>query len=416
MPRFACPGCRNILSAGETQRGEILGCEECGKKVRVPLAKPATSKPVSEPQAAVRAAKAAPRSAPPDLPGDRVTAQPPKVRTRGQPAAAEPDHPPPLPAKKRRREEEEDELDDVEDEEAEEGGQDEDAPRGKKKKKKRRDGSHGGAVVASGIGGLVVLAIFILVLTGKWVDLIWEPVQRFLENQGIHPLLAIGITAGVFFVPLTLWQIASTKSAILAGLPHMLKFRPTRPENFEELDVASLREGTEEVEDLGFEHLLDYTVKSDVDGGTGFGRLFVDRENHVLAELNQVFHPNVPDIPLRCVFISLLEDGWSLSTTNRAPSKESWILRRPRAPWRSLPDEENLGRLLKTHLKARQRLLEEMDLAVEEELDEQLYFEREKEANRERNEIIRGRWAIALYVDMWLYSTNPKFEWVGEAG
>lgn len=277
-----------------------------------------------------------------------------------------------------------------------------------------RPSSHAAAGVLGGLGGLVVLAIFILVVSGKWVDLVWQPLQRFLEGQGIHPLFAAGITAVLLLIPVTLYSAAHTKSVFLNNIPGELDFRPARLPDYPHLDADKLQSYTEAFEALGFRRLTDYTVVTDVESDNkGFARLFVHPESHCFAEVNQVCTPSGPAAPMHCNLVSYLENGWSASTGDRPPTKYSYVMRRPRAVWQSLVRERVEG-LVTAHLKCRSGMVRDLGVAVLTEDTAESYFERERESTDQRKEAVRGRNGLLILLEMWLFEKNLKREWLGE--
>jgi hypothetical protein len=359
MPRVACPHCRHQTPITDEQRGTTVPCGQCQRPLKIPAAKAATSPP----------------------PAQAVTPAltlPPATR---RPAPAE-DEPPP------------DDADEADETQAAAGG-------------------GGGFGILGGIGALLVLAVFILVISGKWVDLIWHPLQRTLEEQDIPPLLAIGLTAVIFLVPMSLLSASNTRTTILGAMPDELDFRTARAADFPGLDTEGLEEYTQALEGLGFRQLTDYTPLTELANfPRGFGRLFVHPEEHCFAEINQAFASG-QRVPLRCCVMSFLDDGWSVATTDRVATKHNYLMRRPRAAWRSLPGERPAG-LVKAHLKLRRQMTADLGVEVVEEGTAGAYFEREREANRQRKQAVRQRSGLGILLDHWLFDRNPKTEWLGE--
>jgi DNA-directed RNA polymerase subunit RPC12/RpoP len=360
MPRLACPHCRKQFGVSEEERGQAVACPECGKRIKVPAAK---GKPVSPPASPPRA----------DV-GEKDVASPEPSRSRARPA-------------------------DTEDSE------DEGKAPGKRPNIVVR--------VFGGIAALLVVAAIILVLSGKWVDLIAKPFQKFLEDQGIHPVLAIAVTGAILLVPLGLWLLSSTKSTILDAMPVDLEFVPARLEDFPNLDQKKLTAYSDSFEKLGFRPLMDYTVQTESEGSArGFARLFVDPGKHCYAEVNQAFAAGSAR-PMRASIFSLLEDGWSLASGDREPSKEYYLLRRPRGVWHSFPGEKP-SQLVAAHLKLREEMIGDLDVSVRTEDTAEAYFENEKKATRERKERVRRRWALGILLEFKFFEKNPKYQWLGE--
>src|SRR5262245_5032079 len=180
MPRLACPHCKNIIVAGEEQRGSVVQCGQCQKRVKVPAARTPPSSPAGErPASWLAPAKAAEEKRP--QPASWVStpaeaSRPPRPEKATTPAS-------------------DDDDDEIASPDERSTNQPKKHAAGETRKKKKKRPPKTGVIVGilSGLGALLVLAAFILVISGKWVDWIREPLQKFLEEQGIHPLLAIGV-------------------------------------------------------------------------------------------------------------------------------------------------------------------------------------------------------------------------------
>lgn len=403
MPRLTCPGCKTTTPFDEDQRGQIVSCAECRKKLRIPAkstipaAAQAQAKPSARTGALGRETRSRTKPPPPandDVPemevapldeeeASKKAVEEPAPATRKKPAAA-------LVA-----DEDEDEK-----------------PKKKKKKKRRRVSTTTGVV--SGLGGLVFLGVLILIVSGRWMELVWDPLQRYLESQGIHPIVAISVTGVIMAIPATLLYVSLMKSSVLEAMPEDLEFRTATLEKFRDLDEAKLDKLSSKIEKLGFTRLTDYTVKADIDlPSKGFARLFVHEEEHVFAEINQAFLDSGGATPMRCTFVSFLEDGWSVSVTDRVPSKESYLMRRPQAVWRSLPSEAP-SKLFEEVLDLRAEMEKELDIAPLTDDTADAYFDHERHANLERKDVVRARWALGIAIELWLFERSPKREWLGD--
>jgi hypothetical protein len=268
--------------------------------------------------------------------------------------------------------------------------------------------------VFGGLGALLLLVAFLIFISGRWVRWIMDPLQKYLEEQGIPPIVSIGATAvillGVVGLVLAFW----TKSSVVGAMPNDVDFRDTTPDKHPDLDAKKLEEYTAAFEGLGFRQATDYTVVTDTGGGgRGFARLFFHPEKHCFAEVNQAFRSSGDGTLMRCHVVSLLEDGWSVATGDRQPTKEYYQMRRPRAVWRNLPGRDPAA-LFKGHLELRDRVGKELRAKVEEDGRPQAYFQRESAAARERKQLVGRRNAVALAIEMWLFDRYPKSEWMGD--
>ncbi len=395
MPRVACPHCKTIVSATEEQRGSVLACSGCQRSIRIPR-----STAVQAPAQSSR-----PAAAP-------ATEEAQEKIKAGRPSKGPSGNGPPPP----RPELDEDDVEEVtkkrrpaeEDDEPEE---DIDRPARKAKKKKKKSKAATGAF--SGAGGLVFLIILILILSGRGFDTIKNALQGLLEALGIHPMVALGVTVVILIVPLGILWAVLMKSTVVGSLPDDVECRPARRRDFPDMDDDPLDDYTEAFEALGFRKLTDYTVETDPDNGNqAFARLFYHDGEHCFAEINQVITAAGQAVPMRCNIMSLLEDGWTVSNGNRQPTRELYLLRRPRAVWRSFPDAKP-KKLLKEHLALRGEMVEALEIDVRADADAEAYFAQQKAAAHEWKQRISARWAVGVALELWLFPMFPKTEWLG---
>jgi hypothetical protein len=373
MPRLACPHCKQVLSVPEEQRGKVITCSSCNRPIRVPAgpAQPVTGQagaaaPINLPPAAPAAEPKSSRDAPGPLQPERATQ-----------AEEEENHPP------------------------------EPAPTGK---------GGGGITVAgvlSGLGGLVFVIGLILILSGKWVPLIANPVQKLLENLGIPPVVAIAATGLILLIPVGLVLASFTKSSVLGALPEEVDFRTVRVEDYPNLDREKLAESTAAMTRLGFHQVADYTAVTDSQSGvTGFGRLFYHDNKNCFGEINQAFKTSGDATLLRVNFFTLFADGWSLGSGNRRPTKVNYLLRRPKALWKSYPDEEPEA-IFQSHVELGDRLAKALKVEPLRDGSPAAYFKHEKAATVERKALVRRRSAVRIALELWLFDKYPKLEWLG---
>lgn len=376
MPRVACPHCKHIQSATEEQRGTILVCDECGRRIRVPPGKTAAPAPVRQ-----------------EL-EDKTPPPPAKAQAKLRPA--KPSSMRPEPAGNDRA-----------------GEPDQPAPPRKRVKKKRAKTSQITAIFG-GVGSLLGLAVLWLMLSGRWKTLIWEPLQEFLEQQGIPPLAAVIVVGLVLIIPLSLWQGLSMKAAALNNIAVELDFLPTKPEHFPELDAKALKGLTEAFLALGFTHLMDYRLETELENqGKGFARLFAHPEEYCFAEINQAFASGGTASTMGCNLTSYLEEGWSFSTGNRRPTSTLYVLRRPKGLWLSQPNEPP-EKLLQVHLKRRNKIARDLGLDLLTDTEAEAHFDHERQAARDRKKAVQGRSFVRVAFDMWFFERNPRYEWMGD--
>jgi hypothetical protein len=239
---------------------------------------------------------------------------------------------------------------------------------------------------------------------------LWEEVR----DRGLPGLAAVTGAAALCLLAAGHLFAVSVKARVVRGLIDVLEFRACSPAGFPGLDERDLAKYTEALEALGFRRLTDYTlVKAHDNGLSAFARLFVHDACRCFAEINAVFNARGPVSPLCCNLLTFLEDGWSVSTTNRRARRGNYLLRRPRALWWSLPDRAPY-QLLEVHREWRDRVTRDLGLAVVGDGTAEDYFRREVEANDERCDRVHRRPAWSFVLDSWRYDMSPKLEWLGD--
>lgn len=277
--------------------------------------------------------------------------------------------------------------------------------------------------VAVGAGAaLVVLALvaYLLIRSGLLWRLVLAPLQDLLHGLGLPgwlaPLAAIGllILAVVLIgVPLfARWM----KSTVLQKMPTRLAFDPAEPGEFPALDTQAFNGYTHALEDLGFRHAFDYRLRNELaDSGTGFARLFLHPEHGCYAEINQAFGTGGVTTKMGCTLLSVLDDGWSLSSTDRDPAAfaVAWLWREPRVLWTAHPGAAP-EKLLKAHLARRDRLARTLGLEIASDLSADAYFARESDVSASRRRALQRKSAVVGLFEYWQWRRNPRHEWLGE--
>jgi hypothetical protein len=364
MPRLACPHCQFILTAAEEQRGQVLPCPGCQRSIKFPA-------PVS----AVQARPPAPALGPAC---DAVQQKGPGRKERRRPVDDEAD----LPDKIRLE-----------------------RPRPKRKRKSN--------LVVQTVSLMAGLGVAILVITGG-LDLVLEGAQSLFTALGIGRLAAF-LLSGVALLIVGLFCMASLiKFAVLRSIPGEMHFLLVRRRDFPSLDLDLVDDYTEQFEALGFRRLEDVRHETDLDNGlSAYARLFYHDQEHCYAEINQVFKQDVPAALLGFNICTMLDDGWTVASGSRRPSAASYLLRRPRALWRSLPDGKP-KELFRAHLSLRDDVTEALQtVAIIGSGDPEVYFEHQRKAAAEWKRNLRRRFAVTMALEYWLFPLSPRTEWLG---
>lgn len=370
MLQFACPHCRAVLKAPASKEDAPIHCPRCDKKLRVPTAKEVRTGKVKIAGAGQSSAKNHPDRDEDPLDENQLEA--------GEAAAEENDG---------------DELD-----EPRSGG--------------------GFKNLISSLMFFLVVGIVIVLGVRPLRQILLGMIEEILEKQGVpewaSPIAAYAIIAVVMIPPLLIVLAVWIKGQLLASVPVRLKFPAAKPEDIDGLDLKALDRYTKAFESLGFQRAKDFTLKTEVSMGNGFGRLFVHPEHHCYGEVNQVVQGGGAGAPMRANIMSLLEEGWAFSSGDRDPAGLSslWLIRRPKALWMAHPHEK-LKNILEAHLHRREEMIEGLKVDVISDLSAEAYITHERQAALDRRQTLQKKFILVGLIEMWLFSKNPKSEYMG---
>lgn len=237
------------------------------------------------------------------------------------------------------------------------------------------------------------------------------------RNQTMFGRRTIFLGLGGLLVYLihTVVSLVGMKGKVVKSVPQNFQFLPTTPDQFPGLDVEALRRYTEAFESLGFVRLRDYTLADDSVKlvATSFGRLFANRERGCFAEVGQVFPKGKKPMPMGCMLGSLMEDGWSLATTDRQPQAISYMMRRPRSLWTSHP-KGRPTELMHYHLERRRQMAYELGVKVIEDVSAETFFAHERRESADRQQALKRRNLAIGLAEAGMFKLKPKHEWMGE--
>jgi hypothetical protein len=159
-----------------------------------------------------------------------------------------------------------------------------------------------------------------------------------------------------------LFKFGTVKRRVLSTMATSYSFPPATPAQFPSLDLDALDRYTREMERMGFTRLLDCSPTSDSPHSQpGFSRIFAHTRHHCWGVINQMFPRGRKPMPMRCGFESCLQNGWTLSFSNRKPVAVSSLVRRKKALAVSMP-EATPSDLLQAFLKMREQVC--LDLGI----------------------------------------------------
>ena len=226
-------------------------------------------------------------------------------------------------------------------------------------------------------------------------------------------IVKLGSWGQLFLLPLAL------KQRVLKSLPTSFAFPPATPLQFPKLDTAALDRYTQEFEKLGFVRLLDFSLVSDAPKAVPtFCRLVVNTRHHCFGEFSQAFPSGKTPLEFKCSITGCLDDGWSLTFSDRKPMAASSLLRRKRAPAVSMP-EATPYELLNAFLEMRNRICQELGIGPVKDDTTEAYFARVQGSLSELREVVKQKhFSTAIPRLYWqkfsLLKTKPEYVWLGD--
>jgi len=216
-----------------------------------------------------------------------------------------------------------------------------------------------------------------------------------------------------------LFTFATMKSRVLKKMPTSYSFPPATPAQFPMLDLDALERYTREFEGMGFTRLLDFSLVSDAGSNPpSFCRLFAHTRHHCFGEVSQLFPKGKTPLPLKCSIQSCLQNGWTISFSDRKPQAAGSLLRRKKALGICMP-EVTTGELLQAFLKMRDQVC--LDLGISPVNDDtlQAYIDKMQRAVGEMREAVQEKNFVKGVPEVYLrkfslMKTKPEYVWLGD--
>src|SRR5262249_26832552 len=124
-----------------------------------------------------------------------------------------------------------------------------------------------------------------------------------------------------------LFSVGGVKNRVMKSIPTSYSFPPASPGQFAALDIPVLDRYTREFESLGFTRLTDLSLVSNGPSYVpNFCRVMAHTRNHCFAELTQYFPLKKTAWPMKCALFGGLQDGWTVTFTDRKPLACSSLL------------------------------------------------------------------------------------------
>lgn len=185
-----------------------------------------------------------------------------------------------------------------------------------------------------------------------------------------------------------------------------LKFIPTQTNLWHQLDQDALTGYTSELEQLGFNQLIDYTIP----GMNGMARLFAHPKEFCFAE---VFQVNA--LPMCCSISSNLSNNWQLGVTNlstNSPISFAFLTQPQRLV--KIINNTSANLLFRSMLDWREEVSSNLGVEVIQDISTDIYFEQQRRNRKETKRLMYRRSITWGVMKMFWFSFNPKFEWLGD--
>jgi hypothetical protein len=268
-----------------------------------------------------------------------------------------------------------------------------------------------------------------------WVNRGWQDVskQEFEERvrrsgRQVNPPYTMWIWLAVFLF-LMIWKVTGwgyvlmnvfgTKKRILNNMATAYSFPPATPAQFPQLDTAELERFTRELESLGFTRLLDFSLVANIAKPIpSFARVFANTRNHCFAEISQVFPSRKAPRPLGCSIQSCLQDGWTLSFSNRKPMAATSLIRRRKAVGVCMP-ETPIHELQQSFLQMREQVCHDLGISYLRDNSLEAYFAKVQRSATDMREAVKEKnFATGIpdyyYRRFSLLKTKAEYVWLGD--
>lgn len=209
------------------------------------------------------------------------------------------------------------------------------------------------------------------------------------------------------------------KGRVLKNMPTSYTFPPATPAQFPALDTAALERYTQEFESLGFIRLLDFSLVSNAPQPIpSFCRLYVHTRYHCFAEVGQIFPRGKTPLVLACSIQSVLQDGWSLTFSDRKPLAAGSLIRRRKALSVSMPGTATSA-LLQAFVQMRDQVCQDLGISPMKDDTLEAYIAKvQRNAGDMREAVKEKNFATAVshvyYRKFSLLKTREEYTWLGD--
>jgi len=216
-----------------------------------------------------------------------------------------------------------------------------------------------------------------------------------------------------------LLNLLGLKGRVLTNMATSYSFPPATPAQFPALDTAALDRYTREFESMGFVRLLDFSLVSNAPQPIPiFGRLFAHTRHHCFGEIGQIFPRGNAPLPLACSMQSVLQDGWTLTFSDRKPIAAGSMIRRRKALSVSMPGTASSA-LLQAFLQMREQVCQDLGISPMKDDTLEAYIAKVQRTATEIHESVKERnFATAVshvyFRKLSLLKTREEYAWLGD--
>ena len=216
-----------------------------------------------------------------------------------------------------------------------------------------------------------------------------------------------------------LLSLLGLKGRVLKNMPTSYSFPPATPAQFPALDTAALERYTQEFESMGFIRLLDFSLVSNAPQPIpSFCRLYAHTRYHCFAEIGQIFPRGKAPLALACSIQSVLQDGWTLTFSDRKPLAAGSMIRRRKALSVSMPGTATSA-LLQAFVQMRDQVCQDLGISLMKDDTLEAYIAKVQRTAGDMREAVKEKnFATAVshvyYRKLSLLKTREEYTWLGD--
>ena len=216
-----------------------------------------------------------------------------------------------------------------------------------------------------------------------------------------------------------LFSFGTVKKKVLKNMATVYTLPPATPAQFPLLDSMELDRYTQEFEAMGFTQLMDFSLVADRGNHPpSFCRLMANTRSHCFGEISQLFPRGKSPMPLKCSIQSRLEDGWTISFSDRKPLAAGSLVRRKKGIGVCMP-EATTRDLLQAFLKLRDQVCMELGIAPLTDDTVEGYSTHVQRSLADIREAVQQKsFALGLpqvYMrKLTMVKTRPEYVWLGD--